>query len=118
MDISGAFRVEGKVKTRRLEARLHNSKSRVGRGIEAERVDIRPHERGFGHRMGELTTTKILGVQEVSLENVECDEVFGGRVTIGEGCTVRGRVLYTESIEVHPHAHVAGTPEKAERLPP
>lgn len=127
-ELDGVFEVEGKLKTRRLEASLSRDRSRVEKGIEADYIDIRKggwHERvprfaarlfGLDDREGDLYTTVIAGGSEVHLENVICDNVSGEKVTIGEGCDIRGTVRYAETIEVHPKARVQNPPEKVDSL--
>jgi hypothetical protein len=124
VELDGVFEVDGKLKTKTLDASLSYDRSRVGEGIEAERVDIRKgggFERiprlaarifGWGDREGDLYTTDITGKANVYLENVICDNVVGGKVTIGEGCEVKGTVRYTETVEIHPDARVQNPPEK------
>jgi len=124
IEFDGAFEVDGKLKTKALVASLNHDRSRVGEGIEAERVDIRKggrYERvprlavrifGGRDREGDLYTTDIIGKGDVYLENVICDNVVGGKVKIGEGCEVRGTVRYMEAVEVHPDARVQNSPEK------
>lgn len=127
-ELDGVFEVNGKLKTRRLEVSLSRDRSRVEKGIEADYIDIRKggrYERiprfaarlfGLDDREGDLYTTVIIGGSEVYLENVICDEVSGVKVTIGEGCDVRGTIRYAEAIEVHPEARVRNPPEKVDSL--
>lgn len=124
IELDGVFEVDGRLKTKTLDASLSHDRSRVGEGIEAERVDIRKGGRferiprlaarifGRGDREGDLYTTDITGKADVYLENVICDNVVGGKVTIGEGCEVKGTVRYTETVEIHPDARVQNPPEK------
>ena len=119
------FNIGGRLTTRTLNAWLSRDRSYVEDGIEAEVVDIRKDEpRDLGSRLerlfnrweeeGDLRTTDIKGAESVYLENVTCDNVTGGRVTIGEGCRIRGSVTYTESVEVHPDARLENPPQQAQ----
>ena len=122
----GTCRVEmASPKQRPLQAlSLVHAPSTPPGGIEAEVVDIRKDEpRNLGSRLerlfnrweeGDLRTTDIEGAESVYLENVTCDNVTGGRVTIGEGCRIRGSVTYMESIEVHPDARLENPPQQAQ----
>jgi cytoskeletal protein CcmA (bactofilin family) len=68
----------------------------------------------FGRKLrgGRLSTTDIFGREKVYLENVVCENVTGKNVTIGEGCEVKGRVKYSDTVEVHPKAVLSKPPEK------
>jgi cytoskeletal protein CcmA (bactofilin family) len=122
-DLDGSFDIEGKIEAETFGARLSRYRSHVDEGISADTIDIRKGSRfdrlprlatmllGRGRGEGELVTTDIHGRAEVYLENVTCDNVTGGDVTVGEGCEVRGRVRYTGSVEVHPNAVVHNPPE-------
>jgi len=124
VELEGSFDVDGKVRADTFKAELRRSRSRVGKGIQADRVEVRKG-RGVGGfvlfgipilgrrlREGELHTTDIVGRERVYLENVHCDNVTGGDVVLGEGCEVRGRVRYSGTIEVHPEAKVTNPPER------
>lgn len=124
MELDGSFDVDGKIEAETFEARLSRYRSRVDEGIKADTIDIRKGSRfdrlprfaarllGMGRGEGELVTTDIHGRDEVYLENVTCDNVTGGKVTIDEGCEIRGTVRYTESVEVHPDARLENTPQQ------
>ncbi len=128
VELDGSFDIEGKLEAETLEARLSRSRSRVDGGVKAGYIDIRKGSKynripSFAARLlkrgrgeGELVTTNIHGRTEVNLENVSCDDVTGRKVTIGEGCEIRGTVRYIESIEVHPEAIVRKAPEKSGSL--
>ena len=111
VEIRGAFKVRGSIKAKHFEARLGNKLSVAEEGIEADVVDVEPLPRDWD-REGELRTKDIVGIREVSLENVECENVRGGRVVIRGGCRVNGKVEYTESIEVSPNSYLAQEPVK------
>lgn len=64
-------------------------------------------------RDGKLYTTDIVAKGTIYLENVCCENVSGKDVTIGEGCIIKGKVKYSESISVHPAAKLANPPEKS-----
>ncbi len=127
-ELDGVFEVDGKIKTRRLEVSLSRDRSRVEKGIEADYIDIRKGSRyeriprfaarlfGLDDREGDLYTNVIIGGSEVYLENVICNEISGVKVTIGEGCDIKGTVRYIEAIEVHPEAMVRNLPEKVDSL--
>jgi len=126
VELRGIFDVDGKIVTDRFEARLIRSSkpdSQVLGGIQAINVNIR--KKGIGGswilnlpffrrllREGRLYTTNIIAEDRVYLENVFCDNVQGRDVTIGEGCTIRGKVSYSEAISVHPTAKLSLAPQK------
>lgn len=123
VDIRGCFEVEGKLIANTIEAELNRSKSYVRNGIEAVSVDVRKGETegivifgfpllGKKFRSGKLSTTDIVAKERIYIENVSCDNVIGGEVTIGEGCVIRNRVKYSYSITVHPTASLTNPPEK------
>jgi len=124
MDIDGVVEIKGKITTELFEAYLNRGRSYVDGGIEAETVDIRkggkyripllPRIFRWEDREGDMRTTDVKGSKEVLMENVLCDNVIGGRVVIGEGCEVSGRVLYTETVKVHQRADLQTPPEKIE----
>jgi len=111
VELRGVFKVRGRIKARRFEGRLGRKLSVAEEGIEADVVDVEPLPRDWD-REGELKTKDIVGVEEVTIENVECDNVRGGRVVICGGCRVNGKVEYTESIKVDPNSYLAQEPVK------
>lgn len=124
VELSGCFDIGGKLTTGHFEAELRRSRSHIRDGIQADYVNIR--KRGkvgglvilgfpiFGRRIrgGRLCTTHIVGKEKVYLENVVCDNVTGKHVIIGEGCEVKGRVKYSDTVEVHPEAVLSKPPER------
>jgi len=123
VDLRGAFQVDGEIVADRFEARLSRHESHVRGGIRARDVDVRRKESEglviFGipilrrfFREGKLYTTSIIAEEKVYLENISCDNVQGRDVTIGQGCNVRRKVTYSESISVHPTSTLAAPPEK------
>jgi cytoskeletal protein CcmA (bactofilin family) len=124
VELSGRFDIGGKLTTSHFEAELRRSRSHIRDGIQADYVNIR--KRGkveglmilgfpiFGRKIreGRLRTTDIVGKEKVYLENVVCDNVTGKHVIIGEGCEVKGRVKYFDTVEVHPEAVLSKPPEK------
>lgn len=125
VEFDGSLDIEGKIEAESLEVRLSRHRSHVDEGIKADDVDIRKGSRydripsflarvvGKRRGEGELVTTDIQGRAEVYLENVKCDNVAGGKVTIGEGCEIRGTVRYTESVEINPNARLENKPQQA-----
>lgn len=111
VELRGVFEVRGRVKARHFEARLGRRLSVAEEGIEADVVDVEPLPRDWD-REGELRTKDIVGVEEVTIENVECENIRGGRVVIHGGCRVNGKVEYTESIDVNPNSYLAQEPVK------
>ena len=111
VELRGAFKVRGSIKARHFEARLGYKLSVAEEGIEADVVDVEPMPRDWD-REGELRTKDIVGVEEVTIENVECENVKGGRVVIRGGCRVNGKVEYTESIEISHNSYLAQEPVK------
>jgi len=124
VELIGCFDVDGKLKTGTFKAELRRSKSHIKNGIQADYVDIRKRDKiegivlfgfpifGKRFREGRLTTTDIVGKEEVYLENVVCNNITGKNVTIGEGCEIKGKVHYFGAIEVHPTAKLSNPPEK------
>ncbi|MCW4049741.1 MAG: hypothetical protein NWE89_08390 [Candidatus Bathyarchaeota archaeon] len=110
---SGTMDTQGKITAKRFEAHLGRSVSRIDGGIEAEYIDVELSPRAWRDE-GELKTTDIIGVKEVTLENVNCHNVRGGIVVIKAGCKVSGKVEYTDSVEVSPNAYLENQPEKIE----
>jgi hypothetical protein len=99
--------------------------SHVEDGIEATNVDIRKSTDkrisilgiqvlGRIFREGRLYTTNIIARDKVYLENVTCDSVHGSVVVLGEGCEVRGKVQYSESVSTHPTSKLSQAPEKVD----
>lgn len=124
VELDGSMDVDGKLTTGAFNAELCLYRSHIEGGIEAESVDIRKGYRRewtpcFILRLiagkngeGDLRTTDITAKNSVYLENVTCENVTGGDVTLGEGCEIRGRVRYTGSVDVHADALVHNPPEK------
>lgn len=124
VELVGCFDVDGQISTSMFKAELRRSKSHIKRGIQADYVDIRKRDKAggivlFGFPIfirrtgrGRLSTTDIVGREEVYLENVVCNNVTGRNVTIGEGCEIKGKVRYSGAIEVHPTAKLSNPPEK------
>jgi cytoskeletal protein CcmA (bactofilin family) len=112
-DVEGSLRVRGRLKAGTLDIWLHGDVSRVDGGIEAEK--IRVHRRGHAllRSDGILETTDIKG-GEIYIEDVLCGNVTGTRVTIGDGCEVRGAVIYSERADVSPGASLRSAPARAE----
>ncbi|MDI6904687.1 MAG: hypothetical protein QMD13_04250 [Candidatus Bathyarchaeia archaeon] len=124
VELHGRFDVNGKIITENFEAELNRLESHVRKGIEAVNVSVK--KKGveglvlfgipiFGRilRNGKFYTTDIVAKGRVYMENVCCDNVYGRDVTIGEGCVIKGKVKYLESISVHPKAKLANPPEKS-----
>lgn len=125
VEFRGAFAVDGRIVTNRFEARLVRSdisESHVFGGIQAGSVNVRKRERDvmiFGLSIlgrffgeGRLRTTSIISDGKVYLENVDCDDVQGWDVTIGKGCTIRGKTSYSNTISVDPDAKLASAPQR------
>lgn len=122
IELDGAFDIDGRLTTGPFTSELSHSRSCVRGGIKADSVDVRKGRAEvfpFGlsifkgrSREGELFTTDIVAREEVYLENVHCDSVTGKNVTIGEGCEIKGRIMCSDTIEVHPSAKVGSPPEK------
>ncbi len=109
---SGVMRVEGKVKAKSFEARLSHDESLIRGGIEAGYINIQLSHDDWRNR-GALYTSDIVG-DEIVLENVECDNVKGRKVTILSGCTIKGTVQYSESVKINPSSRLEKEPEKIE----
>ncbi|HUS77757.1 MAG TPA: hypothetical protein VM050_03740 [Patescibacteria group bacterium] len=124
-DFEGSIEIGGKLVAGTVEGSLRRERSHVDGGIEADFVDIRKGgRRGVNiilrllwreERDGDLHTKSLTGRKSVYIENVYCESVSGGDVTIGEGCRV-GRVRYTGKVTVHPEAEVESPPEKVGSL--
>jgi hypothetical protein len=129
--LRGAFDVHGRVSTGNFEARLRRMEwlkwleSSIGNGIEAVNIDIRKMmDRGITlfripvlgriFRDGRLYTTNIVAKEKVYLENVTCDNVHGRVVILGEGCLVRGKLQYSESVSTHSSSKLAQSPERVD----
>ena len=123
--LRGGFDIEGRVVTGNFEVRLRRMECHVRKGIEAVNVDIRKSAgrdlilfgfpvlgKVFGRQI--LYTTDVLAKENVYLENVTCDAVHGKRVILGEGCEVRGKVQYSESVSIHPNAKLVNPAEKVD----
>jgi cytoskeletal protein CcmA (bactofilin family) len=109
---SGVIRVEGKATSRTFEGRLNRDESFIRGGIEADNIDIQL-SRDDWHARGILVTSDIVG-NDVVLENVECDNITGGKITIFPGCRVKGKIQYRESVKVDPSVTLENEPEKIE----
>jgi cytoskeletal protein CcmA (bactofilin family) len=109
---SGVMHVDGKVKAKSFEARLSHDESYIRDGIEADYVNIQQSHRDWGNK-GLLRTRDIVG-DDIILENVECDNIRGRKVTILGGCTIKGSVDYTETINVDPSSDLFKEPKKVE----
>jgi hypothetical protein len=51
---------------------------------------------------------------EIIIENVECENVTGSKVTILPDCNIKGRVKYRETIKIDPKSILENEPEKIE----
>lgn len=129
--LRGSFDIHGRVLTGNFEARLRGMEwlkrleSHVENGIEAVNVDIRKSTdrgtsilgiRALGKIFGEgrLYTTNIVARDRIYLENVTCDNVHGRVVVLGEGCEVRGKIQYSESVSTDPTSKLSLAPEKVD----
>lgn len=107
---SGVIKVDGKVTAKSFEGRLGRKESTIKGGIVADYIEIRPGRdnwRGEGY----LVTSDIVG-KEITLENVECDNVTGDKVTILPGCRIRGKIQYRESVKVDPKTIMDSEPDQ------
>ena len=109
---SGYMRVEGNVKARSFEARLSRDESYIRDGIEAGYINIQ-RSHGDWRNRGSLVTTEITG-DEIILENVECNNVTGKKITILPGCRINSNIHYSESIKVDKDSTLGNEPEKTE----
>ncbi len=109
---SGVMRVKGKVKAASFEARLSRDESYIDNGIEAGYINIQRSHEDWWNR-GSLFTSDITG-DEIVLENVECDNVTGRKVTILSGCRIKGRIQYGETIHVNSDSRLNHEPEKTQ----
>ncbi len=109
---SGRFEVQGKLTAKSFEARLGRKESFIQGGIEADYIEIREHRENWRGE-GVLITTDIVG-DDIILENVECDNVTGNKVTILPGCRIKGKIQYRESVKVDPKTQMESEPEKIE----
>jgi cytoskeletal protein CcmA (bactofilin family) len=124
VELSGCFDIDGKLTTSTFKAELSRSTSHIKNGIQADYVDVRKREKvegfvlfgipifGKRFREGKLSTTDIVGKEQVYLENVSCNNLTGKDITIGEGCEIKGKIRYSGTIEIHPTAKLSNTPEK------
>ena len=112
---SGVMRVDGKVTAKSFEARLSRDESELLGGIDADYINIQLSHDDWRNR-GTLLTTDITG-DEIILENVECNNVTGRKVTILAGCRIKGKVKYSETVQVNPSSKLDIEPEKLELLP-
>jgi cytoskeletal protein CcmA (bactofilin family) len=111
-DVEGSLGVRGRLKAGTLDIRLHGDASRVDGGIEAEKIRIRRHGQSLPHS-GVLETKDVKG-DDIYIEDVLCGNVTGTRVTIGDGCEVRGVVTYSERVDVRPGASLRNAPVRSE----
>ena len=109
---SGVMRVNGRVEAKSFEARLSKDESDIRDGIKAEYIDIQLSHDDWRNR-GSLITSDIVG-DVITLENVECYNVTGKKITILPGCRIKGKVQYSESIKVDPDSRLSSEPEKTE----
>jgi cytoskeletal protein CcmA (bactofilin family) len=107
---AGVMRGEGKVISQSFEARLSRDESYIKEGIEAEYINIQRSHEDWRNR-GSLFTGDIIG-DEILLENVECENVKGRKITILRGCHIKSMVEYSEKIEVDPDSKLDNEPEK------
>jgi len=123
VELRGKFDIGGKIITGDFNAELNRYESYARGGIEAVNVDIKKRSIegivifgipifGVLSGYGKLHTTNITAKEKVYLENVCCENVVGRDVTIGEGCVIKRRVKYSDSISVHSKAKLASPPEK------
>lgn len=109
---SGVMRVDGKVEAKSFEARLSRDESYIRDGIKADYINIQLSHDDWRNR-GSLITTDITG-DEIVLENVECDNVTGKKITLLGGCRVKGNVQYSDTIKVESENRLSSEPEKTE----
>lgn len=119
VELGGSYDIGGKLTTSTFKSELSWRRSHVEKGIQADYVDVRKGRKVkglvfFGRRLreGELHTNNIIGRERVYLEKVHCNNVTGKDVVIGEGCEVRGKIRYSDTVKVHPEAKVTNPPEK------
>ena len=110
--LSGGFEVQGKLTAKSFEARIGRRESFIHSGIEADYIEVREHRENWRGE-GVLITTDIVG-DEVILENVECDNVTGNKISILPGCRIKGKIQYRESVKVDPKTRMDSEPEKIE----
>jgi cytoskeletal protein CcmA (bactofilin family) len=122
--LHGEFNVEGNVTARNFEAELSRSESHIYGSIKAINVNVKKRKAEgiiiFGvpilsrfFREGKLYATDVIAEETVRLESVSCNNVEGRDVSIGKGCTVGGKVQYTNSVTVHSSSRIAHAPEKS-----
>jgi len=119
-DVEGGLSIKGDVEVDYLEIKLA-SWSSIGGVIRGKEVTIREYESeivpGVLRRILSIVLKvpplKVYGLrckgieaEEVDIERVTCDYIRGRRVKIGKGCTVKGRVVYTESLDIDPSVRV------------
>lgn len=109
---SGSISVDGRVTAKSFEGRLGRKDSHIREGIEADYIEIEPGRNNWRGE-GYLVTTDIVG-KDITLENVECDNVTGDKVTILAGCRIKGKIRYRESVKVDPGTKMESEPEKIE----
>lgn len=109
---SGVLRVDGAVKAKSYEARLSHDESFIRDGITADFINIQRSHSDWLER-GTLYTADIIG-DDVTLESVECNNVSGKNITILGGCLIKGKVTYTDNIQVDPKSRLDNPPEKTE----
>ena len=109
---SGVLRVDGSLQAKSFEARLSHDESIIRDGITADFINI---QRSYNDWIGKgsLYTADITG-DEITLENVECDNVTGKKITIMGGCRIKGKITYGDEIKVDPSSRLENTPEKTE----
>lgn len=109
---SGVMRVEGRVHAKSFEARLNRNESYIRDGITSDYINIqRSHE--DWRNMGSLVTSDIIG-DDITLENVQCNNVKGKKITIKKGCLIKGTVEYSDTIQVDPASSLHSEPFKTE----
>jgi cytoskeletal protein CcmA (bactofilin family) len=109
---SGLMRVDGSLKAQSFEARLSRDESYIKDGIEADYINIQRSHEDWRNR-GRFITMDITG-DEIILENVECDNITGRKITILPGCRIKGNVKYSESIKVDKDSVLKNEPEQTE----
>lgn len=109
---SGVLRVDGMVRAKSFEARLSRDESYIREGISSDYIDIQRSHADW-QNMGSLVTSDITG-DEISLENVQCDNVKGKKITIKKGCHIKGTVEYSDIIQVDPDSTLRNEPTKTE----
>ncbi|MCW4013334.1 MAG: hypothetical protein NWF07_10140 [Candidatus Bathyarchaeota archaeon] len=109
---SGVMRVDGRVQAKSFEARLSRDESYIRDGITSDYINIlRSHE--DWRNMGSLVTSDIIG-DDITLENVQCENVRGKKIVIKKGCYIKGTVEYSDTIQVDPASSLRSEPIKTE----